>query len=286
MAAMSQVCIVTDSTVQFAKSHFPGRELVTILPLMVQFNGKVFSAEHLITLLDLPQSLPLRSQPLVQPPSRQKIEQVLHNLAQKYHEIVLILPSRHLHPTFDFAMQVLETIRPSAAVHIIDSQTTSIGLGELVQIAAKAAQENVPAIEIKRHVLGLIPRVYVLFCFRSLTYLQNTGQLEVSQAVVGELLGISPLYTLDSGKPIPLYKARSARNLVDIFHEFITEINDLRQLVLLQGYPPFLPEVRSLRERVQADFPEATCVEMSLSPVLGAMLGPHTLGAIGISGLE
>ncbi len=283
---MPQVCILTDSTAQFTNTHFPGKELVTILPLMVQLNGKVYSAERLFTLLDLPQSLPRRSQPLVLPPSLQKFERVLHNLALVYHDILLILPSRHLHPTYDYAMQALEAIRPSAAVHIIDSQSTSIGLGELVQVAASAARENLPAIEIKRRVLGLIPHIYAIFCFRNLTYLQNTGQLEISQAVVGELLRISPIYTFDSGKPIPLYKARSARNLVDIFHEFIGEINNLRQVVLLQGYPPFSPEVRSLRERLQSDLPEATCVEMNLSPVLGAMVGPQTLGAIGVAGLD
>jgi len=283
---MPQVCIVTDSTAQFTKTRYAGRELVTILPLMVRLNGKLYSANHLFTLLDLPQSLPHRSQPLVYPPTTQKFEQVLHILAQDYREIVLVLPSRHLHPTYDYAVDALDSIRPSATVHLIDSQTTSIGLGVLVQIAASAASRNLSGIEIKRNLLGLIPQIYAIFCFRSLTYLQNTGQLEISQAVVGELLRLSPLYTLDRGQPIPLYKARSARNLVDIFHEFIAEINDLKQVVLLQGYPPFSPEVRSLHERFQSDFPEASYTEMSLSPVLGAMLGPQTMGAIGIAGLD
>lgn len=282
---MPQVCIVTDSTAQFTKPGFPGEELVTVLPLSIHLDGKVYPAGQYPSLLDLPPSLPTGSQSLVRPPTRQVLEHVLHSLALEYRHIMLILLSRHLHPTFDAAIETLDSFRPSAAVHIIDSQTTSIGLGALVQAAASAAQADIPAVEIKRYLLGLVPNIYAIFCLRSLTYLQNPAQLEISQAVVGEILRISPLYTLDSGKPIPLYKARSSRNLVDIFHEFISEINNLKQVALLQGNPPFTTELRSLRERIQADFPVAACTELGLSPVLGAILGPHTLAAIGIADL-
>jgi len=281
---MSQVCIVTDNTAQFTSDSYPGQELVTILPLPVHLNGKVYSAGRLPALPDLPRSLPNRSPSLVSPPQAGLFEHTLHLLARDYREIVLILLSRHLHPTFDHALKTLESIRPSAAVHLIDSQTTSVGLGYLVQAAAAAAHANLPAIEIKRYLLRLIPHIYAIFCLRSLTYLQKSAQLEISQAVVGELLHISPLYTLESGRPLPFYKARSARNLVDIFYEFIAEIDTLRQVALLQGYPPFMPEARSLRERLQAELPATNCAEISLSPILGAILGPHTLGAIGIAG--
>jgi len=281
---MPQVCIVTDNTAQFTLVPFPWEELVTILPLPIHLYGKVYAGDPLPALPALPHSLTDHSQPLVRPPAPQLFEQILHNLALEYREILVILLSRHLHPTFDYAVQTLESIRPSATVHLIDSQTTSVGLGALVQAAASAAQGNMPALEIKRYLLGLIPNIYAIFCLRDLTYLQNTGQLELSQAVVAELLQISPLYSLDNGRLIPLYKARSSRNLVDIFYEFITEIDHLKQVALLQGYPPFTSEARSLQERLRADLHGADCIEMNLNPVLGAILGPHTMGAFGIAG--
>lgn len=283
---MPQVCIVTDSSVQFTQNAYPGEELVTILPLPVHLNGRVYSAGRLPTLLDLPRSLPSHSQLLVHPPPPVLFGQILHTLARDYREILLITLSRHLHPTFDYAMKALESTRPSATVHLIDSRTTSVGLGYLVQAAASTARESLSAIEIKRYLLRLIPHIYAIFCLRSLTYLQNSAQLEISQAVVGELLRISPLYTLENGKPLPFYKARSSRNLVDTVYEFIAEINNLSQVAVLQGHPPFSPEARSLRERLQVELPSAICTEMSLGPVLGAILGPHTLGAIGIAGLS
>ena len=280
---MPQVCIVTDNTAQFTQASFPGVELVTMLPLPIHLNGEVYSAGPLPPLFALPHSLPDHSQPLVRTPAPQALEQVLHNLSLEYREILVILLSRHLHPAFDYAVKTLESIRPSATVHMIDSQTTAIGLGALVQAAAGASQGNMPALEIKRYLLGLIPNIYAIFCLRDLTYLQKTGQLELSQAVVADLLQISPLYTLDNGRPIPLYKARSARNLVDIFYEFITEIDHLKQVALLQGYPPFTSEARSLHERLQAELHGPNCIEMSLNPVLAAILGPHTLAAFGIA---
>ncbi len=40
---MSSVCILTDSTAQFAKPVFPGRNLVSIIPLQVQVEGGSFT---------------------------------------------------------------------------------------------------------------------------------------------------------------------------------------------------------------------------------------------------
>jgi len=279
---MPHVCIVTDSSAQFTQDTFPGNELVTVLPLEIHLNGKVYRDRHELLLTDLPAAIPNGFQTLVPPPSPALIKKTLWLLSQTYHHIILILISGHLHPTVARVREVLEITRFSATVHLIDSQTTSIGLGTIVQAAATAAQNGIPVREIKHYLLGLIPRIYTILCLRSLTYLQSSGQLEPSQAVAGELLGISPLYTMDSGRLVPMHKARSARNLVDTFHEFICEISGPGKGFLLQGNPPCTQESRNLRERILADLPNLDISEITINPTLGAILGPKTLGLVGI----
>jgi fatty acid-binding protein DegV len=104
-------------------------------------------------------------------------------------------------------------------------------------------------------VRGLIPHVYTIFCNQSLSYLQLSGQLDPAQALVGEMLGITPFFILENGRLTPVQKARSTRHLVDTFHEFITEFIHLKHIALLQGLPPFINEARALHERIQENFP-------------------------------
>lgn len=281
---MPHVCIITDSSVQFTQKSFSGDELVTVMPMTIQLNGRVYREHSDLLLSDLPAAISNRSKTTVQPISSDLLNQTLESLSKTFNHIILILISGYLHPTVAHAQQVLENGRYSATIHLIDSQSTSIGLGKIVQAAASAAQDGIDVREIKHYLLGLIPRVYTIFCLRSLTYLQNSGQIEPSQAVAGEMLRLLPLYTMESGRLIPVHKARSARNLVDTFYEFITEINDLNQGFILQGNPPFTQEARNLRDRVLADLPDLDMQELKINPTIGAILGPQTLGLVGIEG--
>ncbi len=135
-----------------------------------------------------------------------------------------------LNPSIASAYEICQTLHSSASVHIIDSQATSVGLGLIVQAAAEAAWNDMGIAEIKRMLNWLIPRVYTIYCTQSLTYLSHSGQLDQAQALVGEMMGVTAFFLMEHGSLIPVQKARNARNMVDIFEEFIMEFGDLRHI--------------------------------------------------------
>ena len=116
---------------------------------------------------------------------------------------------------------------------MLDTQTTSVGLGLIVEAAARAASAGASQAEIVKIVRGMIPHVYSIFCLQSLNHLAHSGYLDPAQAAIGEMLGIVPFYVLDSGKLIPIQKVRSMRQLVDVLHEFVTEFDNIDHIALL-----------------------------------------------------
>jgi DegV family protein with EDD domain len=199
-------------------------------------------------------------------------------LGARYTDIVAILHSSHLTPTVQNAQEAASSVQGHITIQVIDSQTTAVGLGLLVQEAARAAEEEVPSVEIERSIRNLVSRVYTLFCIEGLTYLHHMGELGAAQALVGEFLDVMPIYILDSGQLVPTQKARNNRHLVDIMHEFLYEFLDLEHIALLQGVPPFEQETRALRERITDDFGETPISEHTISATLATLLGPRTLG--------
>lgn len=279
---MPKVCILTDSTAQFPSPVFPGCELVYIIPLHIQLNGHVYTDGKDIRASNLPPSTLDSSKPKAIPPSVEEFRQMFLTLGARYNEIVAILLSSQLSDTYQAAVEAAEIAKGPANIHIIDSQTTAVGLGIAVQKAAKEAARSGSSIRINRLVRGFLPRVYTVFCLQSLTYLVQTGYLDPAQAIVGELLGIVPFFILENGRLTQIQKIRNPRHLVDLLHEFASEFGDLQHIAIVQGVPVMETEARNLRDRINGDFPTATYSEHNIGAGLATILGPRSFGMVAV----
>lgn len=279
---MSQTGIITDSTALFPTPSFAGHEHVQVLPMQLSINGRVYQEGEGIEISHLPVSILSGSTPKFAPPPIEALQLTLDKMGKEHREIVILLLSRHLHPLVKQFYEAIDATHTSAMIQVLDSRTTAVGLGYLVQAAAGACQLGHSALDVTRLMRGLIPRVYMILCLSSLSYLRHAGHLDQAQALVGELLGIRPIFVLDNGQFSPVQKVGSTRNLIDTFHQFITEIGSLRHIALLRGAPGFKKESRFLRERIRMDFPTVPYTEHTLGPVLGTILGPRTLGLVAV----
>lgn len=277
---MSRVCILTDSTAQYPNQLFSGHELVKVIPLHVQLNGKVYQEGSGMRAVDLPISAGNGNAPAAIAPSVDEFRQMFVSLGRNYNEIVVILLSTHLSAAIHNALEAKSTTHSPASIHIIDSQTTTVGLGLLVQAAAKAAHNGASCTSINRLVRGLLPRIYTVFCVESLTYLFQSGHLDPAQGIVGEMLHVIPFFILESGRLVPIQKVRNPRHLVDLVHEFISEFSNLKHISLIHGFPGYENEVRNLRERINVDFPSTSVSEHQLGTALAAIFGPRSLAAV------
>ncbi len=276
---MDHVAILTDSSAQFTLADFPGKELVHVMSLRIQWGeGEPLPGEP--RLGEMPQSAQNGFRPRLVSPSPAEFRRAFLALRQRYHEVIVILQSGRLCAALSHAREAAALINGHASVHVLDSQTTSVGLGLLVQRAAAAAACGARATEIIRQLRGLIAQVYTVFFVQGLTYLEHAGHLDHGQAVIGEMLGVTPFLLLENGRLVPITKVRNMRHLVDTLYEFLSEFLHVQHIALLQGYPPFEHEARILRERIGADFPDAPFTEHPISPALATLIGPRSLGVV------
>jgi DegV family protein with EDD domain len=165
-------------------------------------------------------------------------------------------------------------------LEVIDSQTTAVGLGMLVQIAAGAAAEGASPQEAERRVRASIPNLYMLFCIPELSYLARAGHLDPTQALAGEMMGLMPLFALDEGRLTPVEKVRTPRHLFESFQEFISEFEAPAHIALMRGVSHTTVRTRPLRQYVQEAFPATPFSEHPLSPSLAALFGPQSTGIV------
>jgi len=279
---MSATCILTDSTACFTRVNYAGQEHVYLIPCFLQSGDKTISDGNDLSLLE--QLSPNKLTPSIQAfaPSIESFQSMYHLLGQTYQNIIVILMSSHLSQAVNHALLAAQVPKSPAAIHIIDSQSSAVGLGFLVHSAAEAIQRGIPPAEITRMIRGLTRHVYAIFCLPDLSYLARAGQLDPAQAVVGEMLGLLPLFIMENGSLVHTYKIRSPRHMVDIMFEFIAEFEHLRHLAILQGLPFFEQESRNIRERIRQNIRSVPFSEHTLPLSLATMLGPRAIGLMAI----
>ncbi|MEW6716356.1 MAG: DegV family protein [Chloroflexota bacterium] len=277
---MSQVAILTDSSVQFTTPNFIGHEFVSIIPLTISLNGKVYKDGEGVKIYQLPIFANQELNPRVIPPTPDEFRQTFAYLWREHNEIITIVPSAQFNPAFYNAREAATPINGYSSVQIIDSQTTTVGLGLLIQAAAEAVANGANSAEVIRLLRAMIPRLYTVFYVQSLTYLFFSKYIDTGQAIIGELLEITPFLLMERGRLASIQKIRNTRHLVDATHEFLSEFNNLEYIGLIQGFPPFEHEFRVLRDRIISDFPNASFSEHTLNPTIATMIGPRSLGIV------
>jgi DegV family protein with EDD domain len=286
MKSSPTVCIVTDSTAQFPNPLFKGSEHISVIPVRVLLNDHQMADGKDLKTACLTPSARSSPAPKVMSPTIDDFIHAFHSLEKKYQEIVVILTSSQLSASIEKASQAANSAHNSAAIHILDSQTTSVGLGLLVQMAAESAIRGLDGTSISRQILGMMPNVYTIFCIQSLTYLQHSGHLDPAQAIVGEMLGITPFFVLENGRLIAVQKIRNSRQLVDMLCDFLSEFDHLNHIALIHGAPFYDQEARLLRERITSSYISAQFSEHPLNIALASVLGPRALGIIAMENLE
>jgi DegV family protein with EDD domain len=279
---MSATCILTDSTACFTRANYAGQEHVYLIPCTLQSGGQTISDGNDLSLLGQLSTDNLTPSIQAYAPSIESFQSMYRRLGQTYQNIIVILMSSHLSRAVNHALQAAQVPKSPAAIHIIDSQTSAVGLGFLVHSAAEAIQRGIPPAEITRLIRGLTRHVYAIFCLPDLSYLAHAGQLDPAQAVVGEMLGMLPLFIMENGSLVHTYKIRSPRHMVDIMFEFIAEFEHLRHVSILQGVPFFEQESRNLRERIHQNIRSIPFSEHTLPLSLATMLGPRAIGLMAI----
>lgn len=219
---MPGVAIVTDSTADFAGPA--AAELgVTIVPLTVNWGKDVLRDKIDVDTTAFYARLRTdRDLPHTAAPPVGIFEEVFRNLLGSHDEVISIHIAARLSATYEAASSAARGV-DAERIHVVDSTTLSVGLGWLVQRAAKMAAEDQAADAILPVVRALTPRLRLYVTLETLEYLQRGGRIGRAQAFLGGLLNVKPVLEVRDGEVRPIERVRtrnaSIRRVAEIAHE-------------------------------------------------------------------
>ena len=106
------------------------------------------------------------------------------------------------------------------------------------------------------------------------------GRAGTSQAILGDMLGVKPIVTLEEGDFAPMEKVGTRTQASERLLEFAGEFTDVAAVDVLYGRPERVAEARQLANRLTAKFPRAAISRAIFRPSLAALVGPDGLGVV------
>ncbi|EYE89356.1 hypothetical protein Q428_02660 [Fervidicella metallireducens AeB] len=275
------VKILTDSTSYIDESLKRELDIKTV-SLNILFDGENFKEmeidnESFYKMME-EKGIPTSSQPSVN-----DLYKMMKEVVEKGDDLIGIFISSEMSGTYSSAVMVREMILeeyPEARIEIIDSRSNCMQLGFAVVTAARAAKEGKGIAEIKEVAEENIKRSRFLFIPHNLDYLKKGGRIGGASALIGNILKIIPILTVENGKTTILSKVRTKKNaVITMVDKLIEDMKNygLKELVVhhINCYDEALELVNLIKEKISIDINIS-----SIGPVIGTHVGPRAIGIV------
>lgn len=278
------VHVITDSVAQVPDQV--ARELgITVVPFTVTIQGKSFEdgvdlqPDELYRRMRMEKTIPMTSAP-----SPGKYLEILEKcIDQGARSILCVVLSSNLSGSYNVVGEVVEMMHedhPKVTIAILDSKSAAIAEGFIAIKAAEAAMEGKDLAEVVKEAQDTQKHVGIVVSFDSLEYLALGGRIGKAAYLLGSMIDIKPIITLDSeGFVDPVGKAfgnhKAYESIIEWVKETTTDCNHLTLAIMDADAPDRAYELKQLAvERLIPD----KIFQTTVTPVMGAHTGPGLVG--------
>ncbi|MDK2564034.1 DegV family protein [Romboutsia sedimentorum] len=272
--------IITDST-SYIPTEYIEKYGISVVSLNVYMDDKStreldidnkFFYEEMNSLNEIPKS----SQPIPD-----EMLNTFENIVKNGDSIIGIFLSSSMSGTFSSANLIKNMILenyPQADITIIDSKTNCMQMGFAVIEAAVASIEGNSKDDIVNVINNVLNNSRFLFSPDTLDYLKKGGRIGSASALLGNILQIKPILTVNDGTTSIFTKVRTRKKAIDtIINSVFDDIekNGLGDVIV--HHINCENEGLKLAKRLEEKLHIPVKIQ-SIGPVIGLHVGPGSIG--------
>lgn len=277
-----KIGVVTDSTSDLTP-ELVSKYDIKVVPLQVMIDKQSYRDGVDLTATDFYQKLEASTVlPTTSQPAPGVFLNCYRSLLRKFDAIISIHITGDLSGTVRSARMAMEML-PESKIEVIDSESTSMGLGGLVVEAARAIGRGMKVNEVVKTIEDLRKKVNFLVTLNTLEYIRKGGRVSTLQAFLGSVLQIKPILKLVNGKVELVEKIRTRRGaLVRIINEFKSQVAVETEGIIAVMHTVAEAEAEKVKTILQETFKNAEIILNQAGPVLGTHVGPGALALISV----
>lgn len=253
---------------------------ITVVPARIHLDGRTYLDGVDLDHKGLFRSMSEGLVPKTSQPSPGQFLEAYRSLAEDGHSILSIHVTSKGSGTYQSAV-VARDMLPGARIKVVDSESLSMGTGFLVLEAARGIESGLSLESILQRVEEVRAQLTIFATVDSLRYLVASGRVGQVQGLIGSLLNIKPLLTVQDGAVVAAGRVRTRRgalqSVVDLMGNALGWGRRVRAAVMHGDAPK---EALRLRDLMTEGF---DCEELLVLPAgvaLSANGGPGVIGIV------
>ncbi len=272
---MSQpsVALVTDSTCDLPPDLARAHDVI-VVPLTVTLEGRSYQDGVDITPQAFYRKLAASSSPAVtSQPSPGQFAAVYEQALAEHARVLSLHLSSKLSGTYAAAQQGAELVGRDR-IRVVDTGMVSLPLALVVLAASRMIKEGLDPDRVVAELRPIQEAMHVYFVVGTLEYLRRGGRIGRAGALVGSLLQVKPVLTLQEGEVGLLERVRTQERALSRVIQLAQEVE--QPLCTVVGHAAAVEAAQRLAAALEP-VSESLLVG-AVGPVVGAHAGPGTVG--------
>lgn len=273
------VKVVTDST-SYIDKELAEKLDIRVLPLYVSFEDESMRENEIENKLFF-KKMEEKGIPVSSQPSIGELYKAMVDIVSKGDDLLCIFLSSEMSGTYNSACKVRDKVLEEykdRRIYVLDSRSNSMQLGFSALVAARAAKSGKDIEEVRNIAEANIERSRFIFVPDNLKYLKKGGRIGGAGALIGGILKIIPVLTVEEGKTTVFKTVRTKMNAVKVMIDKVLEDNkDYRVEEILVHHIDAYEQAQVLRDRLEEELELNVGIE-DIGPVIGLHVGPGALG--------
>jgi DegV family protein with EDD domain len=160
---------------------------------------------------------------------------------------------------------------PGAEIHVVDSDSASMGTGHIALLASRLAATGVPAAAITAELRTRVGDLDLYVTLDTIEYLRKGGRLSPARAAIATVLSIKPIITVTDGVVETADRVRTRARARERVLELLTA-RPVERIAILHTRTP---DVAAFRAEVLDRLPGGVDPLNVSTEVIGPSVGPH-----------
>lgn len=272
-----KVAFVTDSTV-FLTEELRNHADIYVVPIVVIADGqeledgKDLKSEKLYHLIRTGKEVPKTSQPNVA-----KFSALYEKLKEEYESAIAIHVSGKLSGTISSSSAAKDQV--GFHVEIVDSNSLSFTITELIETGLELAEQGVEVSEIAAQLRKKAKHHRNLIILGSLEQLYKGGRMSGAQFLLGNFLKIKPILSISTDGELKLLeRIRSEKKAFNRIVELVKQAyheHQIKQIGIMHGNA--IEKAMNLKERFKLEIPALQTVIGDISSSLAVHAGEGSI---------
>ena len=276
------VKIITDSSSELL-ANYQEKYNITVLPMPINFGKETYLSSVNITNEEfykkLKQSTSLPTTSMV---NEFSWEEAFAKELKKGNEIIAVTISSKMSLTYEQANNAAKKL-DNKKIYVVDSLNASFGQAQVVLEAIRLKDEGLNAKEIQERLNKFVHKVRVIAFVDTLHYLKMGGRLKSSAAMIGTLLKVKPIVSVEKGSVVSKSKAIGKPNAFKKLVSLLKEIKIDKSKRIIIAHADDEKTKDEFKKFITDELQIIVSDELELGSTIGVHVGP---GAVGISVVE